>query len=393
MDKARAPREGEALDLDALRAFLATTGLEESLEEITQFPGGHSNLTYLLRFASGREVILRRPPFGSKVKRAHDMGREHRVLSALSEHCSWAPAPVAFCDDHSVIGADFYLMERIRGVILRRALPQGLTIADPTKLCETLIDTLVELHSFDPESVGLADLGRPDGYVERQVTGWTKRYTASKTDDIAEVPQVAEWLAANMPPSGAATIIHNDYKFDNVIYDGPQLSKIVGVLDWEMATIGDPLMDLGTSLCYWVEAGDSDAMKNMSFGPTTLPGMMTRAELTDRYAAKTGRDLSDIVFYYVFGLFKDRRRAAADLLPLRSGPDDGPALRSADRRRTPLGDHRRSCRRQAQDLADGQARVDLHCPHEGLSQSVTAQNDGAETNRPTGLFLAAPPGR
>ena len=305
-DGARAPRPGEDLDLEALRPFLAQH-VDEPLDDlqIEQFPGGHSNLTYLLRFA-GRELVLRRPPFGSKVKRAHDMGREHRVLSVLSQHCRWAPAPLAFCDDHAVMGADFYLMNRLRGVIFRRSLPDGVSIDEPAarRLSETLLDTLIELHALDYQAVGLGDLGKPDGYVERQVSGWTKRYDAAQTDDIAQMPALADWLAANMPVSPAPAIIHNDYKFDNVIYDSERLERVVGVLDWEMTTVGDPLMDLGTALCYWVEAGDSDAMKNLSFGPTALPGMLTRRQLVERYCEKTGRDASDILFYYTFGLFK-----------------------------------------------------------------------------------------
>ena len=304
-DRPRAVRAGEEIDPDVIRAFLIETlGREVAEVEIAQFPGGHSNLTYLVR-AGTDELVLRRPPFGSKVKRAHDMGREHRVLSALSRWVDWAPEPVAHCADERLIGAEFYLMRRVRGIILRRSLPEGLEVG-PEKargLSETLIDTLVELHGLDPERVGLADLGRPEGYVERQVRGWTKRYEDAVTDEIAQMPRVAAWLEEEMPPSGPGVIIHNDYKFDNVVYD-ERLERIVGVLDWEMATVGDALMDLGTSLSYWVEAPDSDAVKNIGFGPTVLPGMYTRKELADRYADKTGRDVSRILFYYVFGLFK-----------------------------------------------------------------------------------------
>jgi aminoglycoside phosphotransferase (APT) family kinase protein len=273
--------------------------------EVQQFPGGYSNLTYLLR-SGDREWVLRRPPFGSKVKRAHDMGREHLILSKLARHCRWAPKPLTFCDDTSIIGAEFYVMERIRGVILRKTLPAGLTIDTATagRLCETLLDALVELHRLDVREVGLTGLGKPDGYVTRQVEGWAKRYADAKTDDIAAMPRVADWLAANIPSSPTACIIHNDYKFDNVVYDSECFERIVGILDWEMTTIGDPLMDLGTALCYWVQANDPPGLQNLAFGPTTLPGMLTREQLTLRYADATGIDVSDIVFYYVFGLFK-----------------------------------------------------------------------------------------
>lgn len=304
-DRPKEMRPGEEIDPEAVRQFLESSfGREVGPVTMAQFPGGHSNLTYLVRVGD-EELVLRRPPFGSKVKRAHDMGREYRVLEKLSRWVDWAPEPVAHCEDPSVIGADFYLMRRVRGIILRRSVPEGLAIDEgrARRLSESLLDTLVALHALDPERVGLGDLGRPEGYVERQVRGWTKRYQDAATDEIAEMPRVAAWLEREMPPSGPGVIIHNDYKFDNVVYDAG-LERIVGVLDWEMATVGDPLMDLGTSLSYWVEAGDSDAVKNIGFGPTVLPGMYTRKELAERYADKTGRDLSRILFYYVFGLFK-----------------------------------------------------------------------------------------
>jgi aminoglycoside phosphotransferase (APT) family kinase protein len=310
-DRTRPVREGEELDLEGLRPYLEQL-LDEPLAavEIEQFPGGHSNLTYALRTAatSGdtRELVLRRPPFGSKVKRAHDMGREYRVLSKLGPVKPWAPVPLGFCDDESVIGAEFYVMQRLHGVVLRRSVPDGMQMDEAIAghLCETLIDTLVELHAVDYRAIGLADLGKPEGYVERQVRGWIKRYGDARTDQVEAMDAAAHWLEENMPASGAGTIIHNDYKFDNVVYDSERFERIVGVLDWEMATLGDPLMDLGTTLCYWVEPRDADGLKNLAFAPTTLPGMWTRAQLAQRYAEKSGRDLDDIVFYYVFGLYK-----------------------------------------------------------------------------------------
>jgi aminoglycoside phosphotransferase (APT) family kinase protein len=306
-DTTRAVRAGEELAVEPLRLYLQDHVLKRPVREVRveQFPGGHSNLTYLIR-ADNKEMVLRRPPFGSKVKAAHDMSREYRVLTALSPHVRWVPRPFAFCDDKSVMGADFYLMQRLNGVVLRRKLPDGLRIDEATsrRLAETLLDTLVELHAIDYQAVGLAELGRPEGYVTRQVEGWTKRYADSQTDEIAAMPAAAAWLAAHIPTSQAATIIHNDYKFDNVLYDSAKFEQIVGVLDWEMTTIGDPLMDLGTTLCYWVEEGDPAPLKAFSFGPTMLPGMYTRRQLADRYAEATNRDLGNILFYYVFGLFK-----------------------------------------------------------------------------------------
>jgi aminoglycoside phosphotransferase (APT) family kinase protein len=307
IDGARPPRAGEELDAAALAAWLGerlpdTAGQPIAIE---QFPGGHSNLTYLVRIGE-RELVLRRPPVGSKVKSAHDMGREVRVLSRLAPAWPPAPRPIAECDDPSVLGAPFYLMERKRGVILRRDLPAGLAIDPPTarRLSQALVDGLAELHAIDFAGIGLGDLGRPDGYALRQVRGWTERYAGSKTDDIPVVDRVAGWLAAGIPPSPPPALIHNDYKYDNLVLDPDDLARIRGVLDWEMATIGDPLMDLGTALAYWVEPADPPAMIAMRFGPTTLPGMMTRAEVAARYAERTGRPLDHIVFYYAFGLFK-----------------------------------------------------------------------------------------
>ena len=303
-DQPRPMRPGEELDLPKLAAYLDAHLGARGPVEVLQFPGGHSNLTYLVRHGDA-EYVLRRPPFGSKVKGAHDMGREVAVLSKLAEVYSRAPRPLAYCDDEAVLGARFYVMERRRGVILRKDLPPGMTIDPPTarRLCELLVDALVELHDIDFAAAGLADFGKPAGYVERQVKGWTERYVGSQTDDIAAVTEVAAWLDAHRPADGAAALIHNDFKFDNLIFDD-RLTHVTGILDWEMATLGDPLMDLGTSLSYWVEAGDPAPMHVMRFGLTMLPGMMTRRELCDAYAARSGRSVGTMVFYYAFGLFK-----------------------------------------------------------------------------------------
>ncbi len=303
-DETRAMRAGEEIDAAVLGAYLdAKLGGRGALT-ITQFPGGHSNLTYLV-MRGDDEYVLRRPPFGSKVKTAHDMGREFRVLFHLAPVYPKAPRPVASCEDESVIGAPFYLMERRRGVILRKELPRGVTIDPATArgLCELLIDALIELHAVDYVAAGLGEFGKPAGYVERQVRGWTERYAGSQTDDIPAVTEVAAWLAAHLPPESAPALIHNDFKFDNLILS-PDLRTVTGVLDWEMSTLGDPLMDFGTSLGYWVEAGDSQPLKMMAFGLTALPGMLTRRQLCDRYAERSGRDLGDVVFYYAYGLFK-----------------------------------------------------------------------------------------
>ena len=302
-DAPKGIRPGEELDTGKLAAYLAQQ-FGSGEVSVSQFPGGHSNLTYLVRHGD-REYVLRRPPFGSKVKSAHDMGREYTVLSKLSVVYDRAPRPFAYEPTGEILGAPFYLMERRHGVILRKELPAELAGDLPRvrRVCELLVDALVELHAVDYAAAGLGDFGKPVGYIERQVTGWNKRYLDSQTDDIPAVTEVGAWLAAHLPAEGAPALIHNDFKFDNVIFD-PGLERITGVLDWEMATVGDPLMDLGTSLSYWAEAVDPAAYHQLPFGPTAAPGMMTRSELADRYLERSGRRADSLVFYYAFGLIK-----------------------------------------------------------------------------------------
>ncbi len=307
IDDTRDVREGEELDVDAVRRFLAPyVGSELSTLEVRQFPGGHSNLTYLLR-AGEHEWVLRRPPFGANIESGHDMGREFRVLSGLERVGARAPKPVAQCDDDSVLGAPFYVMERVRGVIVRNAkAPPGHHFDRDTMrmLSCACLDNLVDIHSTDLEVAGFTDLGRPDGYVARQVEGWTRRYEKAKTDEVGDMESVSAWLLDNMPPSQAGALIHNDYKYDNLVLDPGDLGNIVAVLDWEMATVGDPLMDLGTTLGYWAEANDPDAMKQSPFPPTYLPGNLTRMEVVERYEKATGRTVDHVVFYYAYALFK-----------------------------------------------------------------------------------------
>jgi aminoglycoside phosphotransferase (APT) family kinase protein len=307
LDRPGRVRSGEELDLEPLARYLREhLGLSEKASlTIEQFPSGHSNLTYLVH-ADGRDYVLRRPPFGSKVKSAHDMGREFRVLSKLHAAYALAPEPLLFCGDESVIGAKFYVMQRVHGIILRRDLPPGLELGAERvrSLHQNLIDNLVRLHAVDYQAAGLGDVGRPEGYVERQVKGWTQRYYGSQTDELASVERLATWLAGNMPKESGAALIHNDYKLDNVVLHPADPTRIIGVLDWEMSTLGDPMMDLGTSLSYWVEAGDSDEFQLVRWGPTSVPGSMTRRELCERYGQQSGREVSNILYYYVYGLFK-----------------------------------------------------------------------------------------
>jgi aminoglycoside phosphotransferase (APT) family kinase protein len=306
IDEAGPVRDGEQLDISRLGTYLAAhlPGAGGPMV-IEQFPHGHSNLTYLLRFPD-RELVLRRPPFDNRVKSAHDMGREYRILSRLCKVYQPAPCPVLFCEDEDVIGAPFYLMERRRGIILRRTpTADGLLLPGTVRrLGKSLVDDLARLHALDYQAAGLGDLGKPQGYVERQVTGWSRRYQDARTDDIPALEQVATWLAGNRPGESGAALIHNDYKFDNLVLDPSDLTRIIAVLDWEMATIGDPLMDLGTTLGYWIEPGDEASLRNYLAGPTTLPGSLTRREVVNRYSQTTDRAVGPMLFYYVFGLFK-----------------------------------------------------------------------------------------
>jgi aminoglycoside phosphotransferase (APT) family kinase protein len=314
IDEPRPVRDGEQLDLARLRDYLAAHLPEaDGPLEVEQFPHGHSNLTYLLRMRE-QEWVLRRPPFGNRVKTAHDMGREYRILSRLCHVYPPAPAPRLYCEDETILGAPFYLMERRKGVILRRSPPSDRPIPPDlvTRLCETLVDNLALLHGLDYRAAGLDDLGKPQGYINRQVTGWTRRYQDACTDEIADIERTMTWLAENVPAGApgegqgraGATLIHNDFKFDNFVLDPDDLTRIVAVLDWEMATIGDPLMDLGTTLAYWTEANDPAPLHQFIVGPTTQPGSLTRRELVERYGRTTGRDTSNMLFCYVCGLFK-----------------------------------------------------------------------------------------
>jgi aminoglycoside phosphotransferase (APT) family kinase protein len=305
-DKPTSIRAGEELDLPKLESFLRSHFPGEAVHfRVAQYPSGHSNLTYSIELGD-RQMVLRRPPFGSKVKSAHDMGREFHVLSKLHDAYSPAPKVLLYCDDTSLFGAPFYLMEPIHGIILRRDPPGGLGFSPhiARQLCESFVNNLARLHSIDYSAIGLGDLGKPQGYVERQVHGWIERYHGSRTHDLHEVERISAWMQQHLPSSSDASLIHNDYKFDNVILAADDLTKIIGVLDWEMCTLGDPLSDLATTLAYWVEAGDSDDLQKYRWGPTNYPGSLTRHELVEHYARISGRDVSNMVFYVVFARLK-----------------------------------------------------------------------------------------
>ncbi len=299
-------RTGEELDEVRLAEYLRAE-LRIPVKDllIKQFPAGSSNLTYLLN-ADEKEFVLRRPPFGNRVKTAHDMAREFRVLSSLSKVFHRAPKPILFCDDGSVLGGDFYLMERKKGLIIRGEAPDNLKESKELQrdVCRAFVKNLADLHSIDHASIGLEDFGKPEGYVQRQVVGWSQRYFNAKTDEWDELEKAIFWMNNNVPEDDDAALIHNDYKFDNVILDPDVLSTIVGVLDWEMATVGSPLMDLGTTLGYWMSPKEGGEMLAMPFNPRVLMETISRQEIAEMYSDYSGRDISDVNFYYVFGTIK-----------------------------------------------------------------------------------------
>lgn len=303
MSETKPIRQGEELSEANLANFLHKIFPEKTGElQIEQFAGGSSNLTYLVKIGA-EEYVLRRPPFGNTVKSAHDMSREFNVLEKLSKVYSPAPKPLIYSNDETIIGSEFYLMERRKGLILRREMPE-VSDLEARKICEIFIGNLVSLHSLDIEKAGLRDFGKPEGYARRQVEGWTKRYFNAKTDEWKELETAIEWLNSRIPENKDSALIHNDYKFDNVILNPNDLTEIIGVLDWEMATIGCPLMDFGTTLGYWADASAPKMLFYAGFNPPRLMQTMSRQDLAESYAEKSGRDLSNILYYYVFGLFK-----------------------------------------------------------------------------------------
>ncbi|RMQ40911.1 Phosphotransferase enzyme protein [Pseudomonas cichorii] len=306
-DQSTAIRPGEELDAQLIDPYLKARipGLSGA-PQISQFPGGASNLTYLIRYPE-QEFVLRRPPFGHKARSAHDMGREYRILNGLKDAFPYCPKAYAHCTDESLIGSDFYVMERVKGIILRSDLPPELNLdAGQTEaLCKNFIDRLVELHRVDYQACGLADLGKPQGYVERQILGWSERYEKAMTPDAPAWEKVKRWLQEKMPADHPQpAIVHNDYRFDNVILDPENPMHIIGVLDWELTTLGDPLMDLGNTLAYWIQADDPLPIQSMRRQPSHAPGMLTRQQFVDYYAERSGIRIDNFDFYYTYGLFR-----------------------------------------------------------------------------------------
>ena len=300
-------RTGEELNLDALTDYLRgrIEGVEDGIT-VAQFPSGHSNLTYLLRTKKvGCEYVLRRGPLGPVAPKAHDMAREFRLLQTVHPHFPPAPAVFLLCEDPAALGFVFFLMERRRGLVLRDEVPTELRMVPnyPQLVSEAFIDCLIRLHAIDVVETGLVILGKPEGFVERQVVGWTDRWNRAKTDQLPGMDRVIRWLTDRRPTSPAPTVVHNDYKLDNVMlrHSGDSIEV---VLDWEMATVGDPLADLGLTLCYWAWAEAPQGRSHAQQALTMRPGWYTRDQIVERYAAQTGRDLSNIGYYEVLGMFK-----------------------------------------------------------------------------------------
>ena len=311
IDEAKSLRTSDAFDVQAVHQWLNTQGYDfgEQLPEVKQFSGGASNLTYHLKYDEtypDNDLILRRPPVGKKAAGAHDMQREYSVMARLKPVYPYVPKMIAFCEDERILGSEFYIMQRMRGIIPRANLPKGmrLTPEQARTLCYSVVDKLIELHQVDIHQAALTDLGKGEGYVQRQVSGWSKRYQDAKTWNVPSFKKVMQWLHAHQPQDVATCLIHNDYRMDNLVLDADNLGEIIGVLDWEMCTLGDPMMDLGGALAYWIEATDGKMMLGIRRQPSHLPGMLTRKEIVEYYCEKMNFDASQWPFYEVFGIFR-----------------------------------------------------------------------------------------
>lgn len=306
LDKAKSVRTGEELDPNVIGPWLTQHigGLEGKLK-ITQYTGGASNWTYCLTF-DNCELILRRAPMGTKAKGAHDMGREYRLQQALKPVYPYVPAMLAHCEDESVLGTEFYVMEKLNGIIPRQNLPKGLHLdkQQANTLCTNVIDCLIELHKVDIDAANLNHLGKGEGYTQRQIDGWSLRYTQAKTWNVPSGKKVMAWLQQHKPSQETICLTHNDFRFDNVVLDPDDISKVNGVLDWELATLGNPLMDLGNTLAYWVETDDDFLAQMTRRQPTHLDGMLTRKQVVEYYCDKMDIAIDDFRFYEVFGLFR-----------------------------------------------------------------------------------------
>ena len=300
-------RKGDELDIGAVDAALKknVSGLSGS-PKVKQYPSGASNLTYALDYPD-RSLVLRRPPTGTRPKSGHDMHREYRIMTELAPAFPAVPKTLYYTDDESIIGAEFYVMDRTEGHLIHNDIPKewGWGETETRALCEEFLTKLVDLHSVDYKAIGLGDFGKPEGYVSRQILGWNRRYEKAWTDDVQKFDDVRDWLEANMPETErGAAVVHGDFRIDNCILNKDDPTKIEAILDWEISALGDPMMDLGNTLAYWIQADDPEFMHMMVRQPSRAPGMMSRQEILDFYAEKSGVDVSGFQFYYVYGIFR-----------------------------------------------------------------------------------------
>ena len=300
-------RKGEDLDWPALDRHLKSVLPHlEGEAEISQFASGKSNLTYRLKYAND-DLVVRRPPFGAKAKSAHSMIREYRIMSKLRPVYASVPETLYYSDDESVIGSEFYVMRKVDGVLIGNQIPKewNFTADDTRQFCTGFWEKLIELHQVDPAAAGLGDFGKPVGYIERQVHGWNRRFEKVITPDVDHFSNVRDWLASNLPTESARhSILHGDYRIDNVILDGQNPCNILAVLDWEICALGDPLMDLGNSLAYWIQDDDPPGLRNLAVQPSNAPGMLKRSEILELYVSRTGVDTSNFTFYQVYGYWR-----------------------------------------------------------------------------------------
>ena len=300
-------RPDERFDEAQLQRYLRgkLPGAENAMT-LRQFAGGKANLTYLLTFGESVEYVLRRPPLGTYAPSAHDMGRENRVLSVLPDAFPFAPRVYHYCEDEAVIGAPFIIMQRCHGTVIRGVMPAQYAANPnaPQLLSRALVDTLAAFHVVDYEALGLSRLGRPDGFIKRQVEGWWRRWNAAAPDENPHVSQIYRWLAHHLPESSYHSLVHNDYKLDNTMFDADDPARVVAILDWDMCTLGDPLSDLGTLLTYWTQPGDSEPVRAIGAMPAGDYDFYSREQILNRYAEQSGRDLSNIQFYHLLGIFR-----------------------------------------------------------------------------------------
>jgi len=340
-----AVKAGEELDWQVLDRHLKSVlpGLEGP-PEISQFAGGNSNLTYRMKYAND-DLVVRRPPFGTKAKSAHSMIREYRIMNELKPLYPCVPDTLHYTDDESIIGSEFYVMRKVRGQVIKETLPPEWNFSpeDTRRFCIGFWDKLVELHQVDYEAAGLGDFGRPQGYAERQILGWNGRYERVITPDVDEFTDVRQWLEARIPPEcGRHSVLHGDFRIDNVILDEDDPSRILAVLDWEICALGDPLMDLGNALAYWLEADDPKGIRNLQMQPSDASGMLTRREILDHYQDRTGIDTADFAFYTVYGYWRNAVILQQIYYRYFHGQTEDPRFRGFGVATQSLGEH---CRR------------------------------------------------